>query len=473
MKRKTGVLLVMLFVLVILTGCKTSASIFENEVKTGNYEKAIEIYTNDIAGNSEAENTVLSFLSGYLDSSISDYGNGTISENIFINNYTTLEKINDQLFLLNNLDNIYTKYLDIKQSKQNFSLGIQYADNGNFEEAIIALSAVSLEDIENYDSAQEKLSEVIDSYQKMIISNAKQLADSSKYEEAVICLNEAESIVGCTTELESCLTDIYTQKYRTAIDVAYNSGKYATVIKEYVQAKDNTYVTISSDMTNKYSSSVSIFLDNLNKNAEEAFGSNKDYSAAIKVLNNAISEVDVDEKLVSEIEQKINQYKEYVPISLTSMEYTKKGTYICVGDASTGDDKDVNGKVYNAKTIICPSGGLLSTEVSSSDDDAYVLYNLNFKYSTISGTIYRPYRSLSCDYEWEGTSVKIYGDDALLYEAPNFTTKTYESIEFNLNIKGVRNLKIVMRGVWGEDTGWIGLYSRHPRVCMAEVTLQK
>lgn len=93
---------------------------------------------------------------------------------------------------------------------------------------------------------------------------------------------------------------------------------------------------------------------------------------------------------------------------------------------------------------------------------------------TLTGTIYRPYSSLSFTGEWNnGPTVKIYGDDVLLYEAPRITGTTYDPINFEIDVTGVRNLKIVMRGTWRESTGWIGLYNYNPAACMAEVTLQK
>ena len=134
----------------------------------------------------------------------------------------------------------------------------------------------------------------------------------------------------------------------------------------------------------------------------------------------------------------------------------------------------MNGTQYDRESLIYPIGGDLYGDWASSDDEAYVMYNLNYKYSSLSGIIYRPYRSLSSVNEWKNpTTVKIYGDDVLLYEAPNFTKDTYDTVEFALDVSGVRNLKIVMRGVWSEDAGWIGMYDYYPKVAMAEVFLQK
>lgn len=390
----------------------------------------------------------------------------------FFNRYTTLEKINDATRMIYSLDSVYQQYIYIKASKDNYHSAVEYAAKGNLEGAISNFMYVVPEDVENYDEAQKQLAEAVKSYQKQIIENAKHLAATDSFEDAVACIHEAQYVVGYTTELENCLSDLFIKKYTSSIDSAFNSGDYVTVIREYSNARENSYITISSDMISKYSSSVTKYLDDVCQRAEDAFGDSKDYSAAIRVLQVAISEVDVDENVISEIEQRINFYQEYVPIYLTSLEYTQKASYISVGRAYDSDSKDVNGNQYDNNTVIHPTGGELASQVASTDDDAYVLYNLNFKYSTLAGTIYRPYRSLSSENEWNNaTSVKIYGDDVLLYEAPNITKDTYDSIKFQIDITGVRNLKIVMRGVWAESTGWVGMYDRNPKVCMAEVTL--
>ena len=125
-------------------------------------------------------------------------------------------------------------------------------------------------------------------------------------------------------------------------------------------------------------------------------------------------------------------------------------------------------------SIICPSGGSLNTQYASNDDEAAVSYDLKHNYSTLSGLIYRPYSSLSCDFEWTPATVKIYGDDILLYESPSITQETYDTIEFTVDVTGVRNLKIVMRGVWGRETpGWVGLVDYYPKACLTNLMLQK
>lgn len=426
----SGVLLCMsLLVFLLLAACSASSS-FEEYVKSGNYADAISLYRDKISGNSAKELEAKNFLLEYTQETLLDYASGEIDNQSAESVFDCLLKINDELYILNvDLGISLEQFTTLQMSKENYAKGAGLQESGKLEDAMEAFLGVVSEDAENYDRAQDKLAE---------IGNA------------------------------------YTREYADAIDSAFCSNDYAGVIREYAVAHSNRYVTISSDMTDKYTSSMTSYLDDVSKKAEDAFGSSKDYSAAIRILQNSIAEVNVDEDLVAKLDQKIVDYQEYIPVALTSLQYTQKARYISVGDAFNTTATDVNGKQYDASTVICPTGGSLASEVASTDEEAYVLYNLNLKYSSFSGTIYRPYESLSSVNDWNvATSVKIYGDEVLLYEAPNITKSTYDSYNFNIDISGVRNLKIVMRGVWAESTGWVGLYDRNPKVCMAEVMLQK
>lgn len=120
-------------------------------------------------------------------------------------------------------------------------------------------------------------------------------------------------------------------------------------------------------------------------------------------------------------------------------------------------------------------GGTLASQKATSEDDSYISFYLNSAYNTLTGTVYRPYGTLSCKDVWDGsTTIKIYGDNVLLYEAPNITQETYSPIDFEIDVSGVRELKIVMLGVWTSTEGnWIGQYSRYPKACMANLIVCK
>lgn len=160
---------------------------------------------------------------------------------------------------------------------------------------------------------------------------------------------------------------------------------------------------------------------------------------------------------------------------LDDMEYIKKTSYLTINTANGYKNFycDVEENSYSGN-VIYPSGGTLATQKASSEEDSYISYYLNKKYNTLTGTIYRPYGTLSCTTVWESsTTIKIYGDDVLLYEAPDITQATYSPIDFEIDVSGVRELKIVMLGVWTEDGDWPGQYERLPKACMTNLIVSK
>lgn len=474
MKRLTALILVVTMLVASLTGCGGPTASFEAQVKKGNYSQAIEIYNEKIAGNAGDENAAITFLSSYLEEGFAGYVDGSLEEQAFLDRYATLEKINAALWVLDDLSFTYEQYLGIKDSKESYRVAMEHADKGDLASTISALYFVTPEDSENYAAAQTKLAETIRTYQEQTIANAEQLAENGNFDEAIFCVDEAAFVVGYTPELENCLSELYTRKYTILVDDAFAAGDHAGVIRAYREASGNMYVVLTADMTGKYSTCATTYLNDVNARAEEAFGDNKDYSSAIQTLQAAIPDVETDETLVAELTQKIEHYQSYIPVHLASLEYTQKAEYIRVGDAAADDAKDVNGVHYDANTVIHPTGGSLNSETASTEEEACVVYNLNFEYSTLTGTVYRPYRSLSSKKDWSKAAVvKVYGDDVLLYESNAITDATYDTFDFEIDVTGVRNLKIVMLGVWSEASDWIGLYNRHPKVCLGDATLQR
>lgn len=463
MKKILCMVLTTLVAFSILAGCESSADSseapakedvsFETLVKNGDYAKAAELYKEKYAGNSNSENSAKNFLQDYLNEKRSNYAAGNISEQEFVDAYTTLEKLNKELSLINNLDTVFQQYTRIKKSKESYTQAIAFSDNGDLEKAIKAFSQVVKDDIENYDNAQARLKEATAFYLENAITNAEQLASAGNFDEAVAYIRSAEAVIGTVEELENCLSDLHTRKFESSIKSALSASDYLTVIRVYQEASTNSYVKISSDMSAKYSSSQTNYINDVFERAESAFGNNKDYSAAIQALREAISEVSEFDNMIAELEQRIEHYKEYVPIYITSLKCEQQSTFMRF---DINEAVDVNGTRYDGS----------STFLQSYDNglEAHVIYNLNFKYTTLTGVLCRPYRTVShSDFAYERVRIEIYGDDILLYKAPTITKNTYDPIRFAIDVSGVRNLRIVI------VHGWDAM----PLVYISEVMLQK
>ena len=70
---------------------------FKSEVEEGNYRNAIEIYENYFEGNSRKENSAYDVLYELINDSLSQYTEGTMTEQDFLNYLTTVEKIDKEL----------------------------------------------------------------------------------------------------------------------------------------------------------------------------------------------------------------------------------------------------------------------------------------------------------------------------------------------------------------------------------------
>lgn len=223
---------------------------------------------------------------------------------------------------------------------------------------------------------------------------------------------------------------------------------------------DKTYLSKLNEVETK-------FAEQVIADAKTDFGEKKDYEAAIRILQ-------ASGLTTASVTNEIQRYQSFAPINLYSLEYTKKSEYMKVGYyISNEDKKDVNNHVYLEESVIHPSGGSLRAQVPSTQDEASVTYYLNAGYSRLTGTVYRPYSSLHCEYTWETTGIVcIYGDGIQLYSSPDITQKTYEEYSIDVDVTGVRELKIIVFGSWGENDGWGGMI-HYPKACLADVKLYK
>ncbi len=348
------------------------------------------------------------------------------------------------------------------------------------------------DDTENYKASRNKVDDAEKKYVDGIIEKADTFVKNGDYENAISVVSDAvynlphrysKSSSGDVTETTyqglsdegKKLLEYLSTKTEEWIEAEYQAMEYKSVFKIYQDAVDNEDIEVSDKMNDTYNASVTEYLKDVDSRAESAFGESKDYVAAMQVYREELTdteELNIDE-IRSHLEDNKESYRAYIPINLSTLECTQICDFICFGltsddyyDHSDDYRKDVNGQSYDG-AIFRPSGGSILEEGISSEEaseKAYVMYNLNYQYSALTGVIYRPYGSLKSKNEWKKpTVVRIYGDDQLLYEAPNITKETYDTYDISIDVSGVRNLKIVMSGY----------IDGHPKVCMADLQLQK
>ena len=168
-----------------------------------------------------------------------------------------------------------------------------------------------------------------------------------------------------------------------------------------------------------------------------------------------------------------------VSVPLTKLDAIKQGNYIFVGIDAASDNwdilsnqdsicKDVNGTTYSSSDIHYLSVPAI-LKVKEDIDYRSITYYLNQGYDTLSGTMYRPYITLTCNSEWEkGGTVEIYGDDILLYTY-SMDQNVYDPAVFEIDISNVRELRITLKGMWSGEH--IEERSMMPKICLTNLTV--
>lgn len=381
-------------------------------------------YRNVINGNPELEEMVVEVLTARMENAVSDFNNGNISDTeatVIFDTIASLDILRGTAInpLRNSLNNLIS-------SKSAFAAAELFFESGDYYNAYQQYQLVIPDDT-NYADAVSQATLSSEQYVSGVESQVSDYQSENNYIDAVTTVRSAVALIPNNQTLQALQTTVEAGYLQFALD-----------------------------------------------NAAAAYENNRDYEGALVYIREALTILD-DESLYDALDY----YSSCAPVPLTSLEYVQRAEYIVVGsdeNSYIGQNTftDVNGNTYDANLIIHPTAGDMNGEVAETDDESYVLYNLNFEYTTLSGILYRPYGTLSCDHEWaQSTVVAIYGDDVLLYEAPGFTLDTWDPVSFTVDVSGVRNLRIVMRGIWSEESDWIGLYNRYPKVCMAELYLQR
>lgn len=476
---KKNILALLVAVICIITsGCASENRVI-SLIEKENYAKAQEVYYSTISGDHEKELDLEYSIDAYVSDMLDKYNNGKIS---YDEAYESIARIEASGLYGYCLD-AYMSLQMYDQSKQSYENGLAEMEIGDYKSAMISFYFVNAAS-SYYDSACEKAEEAKTEFLNAAIAQAEDAFDDTDY------FRGYENAISCLVDAESKMYDLFIYMDDAAFQLIYD--KRAELTNEFTEAAIAEAKDIFSNGTN-YEGAISLltdaynytygddariytelckytdaYIENAVAEAQQIYDENRDYEAAVSYLQSAIGVVGENETLRSEIEK----YASYAPVLLTSLDPIKKGDWLSVGTDMKKIYTDVSNNVYDSHTVIAPR---CSSYRDKTEDDSYVSYYLNSEYTTLTGVLYRPYDSLSCTSVWKKTPViKIYGDGILLYEAPSITQNTFDPISLNVNVTGVRELKIVNYGIWTE-TDSFDIYSKcyHPKVCLAEMYLSK
>ncbi len=453
--KKILLVIILSLITTAFTACADPTESILNAVERGQYSEAWEVYDTRI--NEKSREKLITVFVEVAQKAYDDYNDGIINYELA---YSQIQRI-----ILFDCIESYSVY-DIAEnlerlhiSKEHYVLAEQYMIVGEYIKAIDEYQGVMHFD-KNFFEVTDKIKEAREKYIVSILDKATAfVTEHGDFYAAFNTLQAAEiSDDRISNEQHKYFTE-WESNIIARAEEAYNTNDYSTAIDillEMPWTTDRTKILIDQY---SYEWEQSVI-----EEAKTAFSDNKDYNSAIKVLQNSGIDSDV-------INQRIDYYLTYVPKYLTTLKPTEE-KYVAEGCYYGDESTDVNNKKYNTDYIIRPYGSFSWSDYADSDDEGYITYYLNKEYSTLSATLYRTYATLSMSYDTKPV-VKIYGDGALLYTAPTIDKNTYDPIKIKVDITGVRELKIVIRGTVVEDGGFPGIYSRNSAIALADVTVQK
>ncbi len=474
--KRLYVMCVVLVMLISLCGCMNPQMEFMNSVKAHDSESAVEVWEK-LRGKQEKESAVKDELKQYLNESWKAYVEGDMSLEDFQTIYDCLEQIEQDLEILPEATSVGKDFKKVEESKRNYQEGQKLSEAGDYAGAMEAFGKVIDLDSENFESAKEERARAREEYLKTIKSSVEEMMEGKNYDEAIALISNAEAVVPDPDLYEDLRHDVYTKQYTERIQEDYSAGKYLSVVLDYEQALNMDYVEISAEMTKAYTDAKATYMKDVLDRAEKAFGDKKDYKAAMDVIAKALAEADSSEELMTELNEKYESYTKYIPTPLLEIEAVKQGSHVIQGGDETPEKvyKDVNEREFNPSNMLYPirmMGGSLLNKDPVEDEAWTITFQLNSKYSTLTGTVFRPYITLSA-YEWrKDGEVRIYGDGVLIYEAPKVTKDFYDPVDFSVDITGLRELKIYISGrcIDLDKNNYAHFY---PAVCLADLMVQR
>ena len=454
--------------LLLLSGC-SGVSVVMKSVKDGDADEANRLFREKIAGNSDKEFDLEDSLQAYIENLYEDLNSGKVSAADAQTTLTTIYTL--EMSHSSYTQKILSKLDALTQSKRSYDDAMDAIAAGNYLAAYQFLENVIAADT-NYETARTKQAEIINDGMRSLNREIDDAMAKKDFQKAIDLVNDAIELWGNNEFLAGMLDYIPEQWMQSSIDQAEQlrqEERYAEAREKAVEGFEASGLEAYPDeVTAELQKIDTEWLDSVAKKAENAFGTNKDYQAAIHVLQESGLYGDGVDALIA-------KYQGYAPVLLKEFKPIAVSSYMWVGATYESNYTDVNGNVYDKNTVILPRSRT-SADIAESESDSYITYYLYGEYQSFNATLFRTYKSLSVKEEnWpQKTIAKVYGDGVLLYEGPQITRDTYDQYTIHADVTGVRELKIVLLGV-GKiyDSTYQTMYDYYPLLAIANATIQK
>ncbi len=481
--KKALIILIIVAVVIVALGITAAVIFFTgsaysvyNSMNDGDYSLAVSKYNNEVADDFPQDNILKLLLNGRVDDAAAKYQSGEIEYIDAVNELNALsdmkfegseEKIDEildaeaktitdkynnkeidysaadaQLTELANMgyeqaDSKRQELMSIEESRNAFSAGNDYYDNGDYEEAITEYNKISESD-ENYSEAQTKLNELYPKYIDYIVEQADSYISFGEYESALSYINTAESILpenidkSKLDEAKNNILDDYKSDILNQVTDLMNDSNYITALKVIADAlrfDENTdFQNMKTTVENNYYKSIT--------EEVQSYIDIQDYASAKRlvesVMNNySSSEYKEFNKKLKELSEKVENETPTYLLDVCKPYETSDHHYI---EYANGEKFSMGGMEYT-------NGFALST-----DFDGYAIFNLNSKYSSIGFDL-----GIVDGSGMQTSTIKIYYDNVLKAEY----TVEGDSLpkRITLNVTGVKQFKVLVENVHGSTYG--------------------
>ncbi len=403
---------------------------FMQLVKGGEYKKAIQIYLDEVDGNSYSEMECREQLVNYLDETWAGYLAETVSESKMESVLQTLEKMDLQLGLLwAEIQAIRWVFSDIALSKAYYQEGIRELEAHHYEYALAAFDRVIPEDTKNYADALEKFDQAAEYYLEEITQSIHTAIQNGEYDIAETLLISAEETIGYWHPelhiLESELSDARFQaemiQYAKNNDFIGMNGAYQKAL--------NQGTSIPAEIASLYTELRSKYRTTIIENSISAY---KDHGsdAALSIIQDGLTVLPEDEDLLRYEEK----YRSCVTIKLKDKKTKMVFSESKKGFSINGQRWDDYGNEYSGSFLLRGCRG---------DENPYVVMSLDRKYSRFKAVCFSSSRNNFGSHDprnFGRAELVIYADGVEVFHSRAVDRET-EAFEFELNVTDVKLLK--------------------------------
>lgn len=407
------------------------------QYQNGEYSEITSTYNSEIKGNFIQEMLLEKTMASEVSDVIDGFKSGDLEYTVAQEKLTMAQRLNisglkkeieDSLEMLDSLNSSITAYQKAEE----------YYAAGQYSQAIVEYSNVIEED-ENYEDAQSKMEECVDTYKEDILSKTEAPAEYEEYENAISLVQVALDVLPDDQELkdrESELQKNYAAKLKS--DALTNGtqyisdGKYEEIfglLDNALEANPN-----DSELTNLYNTAVTSF-EEYAATTVDGYIQNEQFDEATAFLSDA-EDILPDSQKLTELRSTV---QDAVPVNLSDMKISESDNFEKVDEL--GVKEDVIGNIYSPENLY-----------KMTDDagrESYATYYVNNKYKRIKGRI-----AVADDSEKATGQFTIYGDNGKILYNSGEMSRTTAPIDVDVDISGAQWITV---GVTNPDWGYFRL----------------